>query len=119
VIYHCTIRTLDGVVVESTRSEHGGKGIPIRHVLGKSKMLLGLLEGIPSMLKGEVAMFKVKPQLHYSEDDCPISAPDGFPKDDELHFEIELIEFFKAKVVTEDLGVVKKVQVSIILLHGL
>lgn len=41
---------------------------------------------------------KMKPQLHYGEDDCPISAPDGFPKDDELHFEIELIEFFKAKV---------------------
>lgn len=40
----------------------------------------------------------MKPQLHYGEDDCPISAPDGFPKDDELHFEIELIEFFKAKV---------------------
>lgn len=33
-----------------------GKGIPVRHVLGKSKMLLGLLEGIPTMLKGEVAM---------------------------------------------------------------
>lgn len=33
-----------------------GKGTPIRHVLGKSKMILGLLEGIPSMLKGEVAM---------------------------------------------------------------
>lgn len=33
-----------------------GKGIPIRHVLGKSKMLLGLLEGITTMLKGEVAM---------------------------------------------------------------
>lgn len=41
--------------------------------------------------------FKMKPQLHYGEDDCPISAPDGFPKEDELHFEIELIEFFKAK----------------------
>ncbi|RZC19538.1 Peptidyl-prolyl cis-trans isomerase PASTICCINO1 isoform B [Glycine soja] len=110
IIYHCTIRTLDGVLVESTRSDYGGKGIPIRHVLGKSKMLLGLLEGIPSMLKGEVAMFKMKPQLHYGEDDCPVSAPDGFPKDDELHFEIELIEFFKAKVVTDDLGVVKKVE---------
>ncbi|TKY63365.1 Peptidyl-prolyl cis-trans isomerase PASTICCINO1 [Spatholobus suberectus] len=97
IIYHCTIRTLDGVLVESTRSDYGGKGTPIRHVLGKSKMLLGLLEGIPTMLKGEVAMFKMKPQLHYGEDDCPISAPDGFPKDDELHFEIELIEFFKAK----------------------
>ncbi|XP_028235616.1 peptidyl-prolyl cis-trans isomerase PASTICCINO1-like isoform X2 [Glycine soja] len=109
IIYHCTIRTLDGVLVESTRSDYGGKGIPIRHVLGKSKMLLGLLEGIPSMLKGEVAMFKMKPQLHYGEDDCPVSAPDGFPKDDDLHFEIELIEFFKAKVVTDDLGVVKKV----------
>ncbi|AES88468.2 putative peptidylprolyl isomerase [Medicago truncatula] len=109
VIYHSTIRTLDGVVVESTRSDHGGKGTPIRHVLGKSKMLLGLLEGIPTMFKGEVAMFKMKPQLHYGEDDCPVSAPDGFPKDDELHFEIELIEFFKAKVITDDLEVVKKV----------
>ncbi|XP_027334699.1 peptidyl-prolyl cis-trans isomerase PASTICCINO1 isoform X2 [Abrus precatorius] len=109
VIYHSTIRTLDGVLVESTRSDYGGKGTPIRHVLGKSKMLLGLLEGIPTMLKGEVAMFKMKPQLHYGEDDCPISAPNGFPKDDELHFEIELIEFFKAKVVSDDLGVVKKV----------
>ncbi|KHN47481.1 Peptidyl-prolyl cis-trans isomerase PASTICCINO1 [Glycine soja] len=107
IIYHCTIRTLDGVLVESTRSDYGGKGIPIRHVLGKSKMLLGLLEGIPSMLKGEVAMFKMKPQLHYGEDDCPVSAPDGFPKDDDLHFEIELIEFFKAKarmVVREGQG---------------
>ncbi|XP_028786005.1 peptidyl-prolyl cis-trans isomerase PASTICCINO1 [Neltuma alba] len=109
IVYHCTIRTLDGVVVQSTRSECGGKGAPMRDVLGKSKMLLGLLEGIPTMLKGEVAMFKMKPQLHYGEDDCPISAPDGFPKEDELHFEIELIDFFKAKVVTDDLGVIKKV----------
>ncbi|GAV65465.1 FKBP_C domain-containing protein/TPR_1 domain-containing protein/TPR_11 domain-containing protein [Cephalotus follicularis] len=109
VIYHCTVRTLDGVVVESTRSENGGKGIPVRHVLGKSKMILGLLEGIPTMLKGEVAMFKIKPQLHYGEDDCPVAVPTTFPKDDELHFEIEMIEFSKAKVITDDFGVVKKV----------
>ncbi|KAF2593078.1 hypothetical protein F2Q70_00043841 [Brassica cretica] len=50
------IRTLDGVVVESTRSECGGRGLPIRDVLGKSKMILGLLEGIPTMHKGETAM---------------------------------------------------------------
>ncbi|KAE8720561.1 Peptidyl-prolyl cis-trans isomerase PASTICCINO1 [Hibiscus syriacus] len=50
------VRTLDGVFVDSTRSEYGGKGFPIRNVLGKSKMILGLLEGIPTMLKGEVAM---------------------------------------------------------------
>lgn len=111
VIYHCTVRTLAGVVVESTRSEYGGevmdwliyvlkfwrifnclhfyliewlnltirpqvnafessshrikvnvfvwlagKGNPIRQVMGKSKMLLGLLEGLPTMLRGEVAM---------------------------------------------------------------
>ncbi|XP_030951718.1 peptidyl-prolyl cis-trans isomerase PASTICCINO1 [Quercus lobata] len=109
VIYHCTIRTLDGVVVESTRSENGGRGTPIRHVLGKSKMIVGLLEGIPTMLKGEVAMFKMKPQVHYGEDDCPVSVVHEFPKDDELHFEIEMIDFFKAKVVSDDLGVVKKV----------
>ncbi|KAJ6778239.1 PEPTIDYL-PROLYL CIS-TRANS ISOMERASE [Salix koriyanagi] len=108
-MYHCTVRTLAGVVVESTRSEYGGKGTAIRQVLGKSKMLLGLLEGLPTMLKGEVAMFKMKPQMHYSEVDCPVSPPSSFPKDDELHFEIEMIDFSKVKVVSDDLGVIKKV----------
>ncbi|KAL0347372.1 UNVERIFIED_CONTAM: Peptidyl-prolyl cis-trans isomerase PASTICCINO1 [Sesamum calycinum] len=110
VIYHCTIRTLDGVVVESTKAEFGGSGIPKRQVLGKSKMILGLLEGIPTMLNGEVAMFKVKPELHYGEEDCPVSVADSFPKDDELHFEIELIDFSKVKVISEDLGIIKKVK---------
>ncbi|PWA83435.1 FKBP-type peptidyl-prolyl cis-trans isomerase family protein [Artemisia annua] len=109
VIYHLTIRTLDGVVVQSTRSEFGGKGTPIRQVMGKSKMILGLIEGLPTMLKGEVAVLKMKPELHYGEDDCPVSVPDSFPKDAELNFEIELIEFAKIKVITDDFGVMKKV----------
>ncbi|CAA7046206.1 unnamed protein product [Microthlaspi erraticum] len=109
VIYHCTVRTLEGVVVESTRSECGGKGLPVRDVLGKSKMILGLLEGIPTMHKAEIAMFKMKPEMHYAERDCPVSAPDSFPKDDELHFEIELLDFSKAKIASDDLGVVKKI----------
>ncbi|XP_044474281.1 peptidyl-prolyl cis-trans isomerase PASTICCINO1 [Mangifera indica] len=109
VIYHCTVRTLDGVIVESTRSEYGGKGIPRRLVLGNSKMILGLLEGIPTMLKGEVSMFKMKSEMHYGEDDCPVAVPDSFPKDEELHFEVEMIDFAKAKVVADDLGVIKKV----------
>lgn len=33
-----------------------GNGTPKRQVLGKSKILLGLLEGIPTMLRGEVAV---------------------------------------------------------------
>ncbi|KAI8556769.1 hypothetical protein RHMOL_Rhmol05G0281100 [Rhododendron molle] len=107
VIFHCTVRTLDGVVVESTRSGLGGNGTPTRHVLGKSKMILGLLEGIPTMQKGEIAMFKMKPELHYGEEDCPLSVSDSFPVDAELHFEIEMIDF--SKVISEDLGVVKKV----------
>ncbi|CAN7051890.1 unnamed protein product [Brassica rapa subsp. trilocularis] len=122
IIYHCTVRTLDGVVVESTRSECGGRGLPIRDVLGKSKMILGLLEGIPTMHKGEISMFKMKPEMHYAEKDCPVSAPGNFPKDDELHFEIELLDFAKAKarshhqnqdnsalIASDDLGVIKKI----------
>lgn len=46
--------------------------------------------------------FKVKPELHYGEEDCPVSVADSFPKDDELHFEIELIEFSKVKVSLSD-----------------
>lgn len=36
-----------------------GKGTPIRQVMGKSKMILGLLEGIPTMMKGEVAVVSI------------------------------------------------------------
>jgi FKBP-type peptidyl-prolyl cis-trans isomerase len=86
-----------------------GRGVPIRDVLGNSKMILGLLEGIPTMHKGEIAMFKMKPEMHYAEIDCPVSAPENFPKDDELHFEIELLDFSKAKIASDDLGVIKKI----------
>lgn len=109
VILHCTTRTMDGIVVNSTRREHGGKGVPLRFVLGRSKMILGFAEGFPTMLKGEIAMFKMEPKIHYAEDDCPVATPDGFPKDDELQFEIEMLDFFKAKVISEDLEVVKKI----------
>ncbi|KAL4554628.1 hypothetical protein LXL04_037225 [Taraxacum kok-saghyz] len=76
-------------------------------VLGKSKMILRLLEGLPTMLKGKF-LLKMKPELHYGEDDCPVSASDSFPKDAKLNFEIELIGFSKVKIVTEDFGVLKK-----------
>ena len=29
----------------------------------------------------------MKPEMHYGEDDCPVSATESFPKDAELHFE--------------------------------
>ncbi|OMO59217.1 Peptidyl-prolyl cis-trans isomerase, FKBP-type [Corchorus olitorius] len=73
------------------------KWILIRNVLGKSKIILGLLEGISTMLKGEVEVFKMKPQMHHAEEDSPVSVPTDLPKDDELHFGIELIDFSKAK----------------------
>lgn len=40
-----------------------GRGVPIRDVLGKSKMILGLLEGIPTMHKGEIAMVNFKKDI--------------------------------------------------------
>ena len=45
------------------------------------------------MLWCSMFLLKMKPELHYGEDDCPVSFPDSFPKDAELDFEIELIEF--------------------------
>eukprot|EP01018_Ginkgo_biloba_P033395 Gb_29099 [translate_table: standard] len=109
IIFHYTTRTENGAIVESTRSEHGGRGYPIKLVLGKSKMILGWEEGITSMLKGEVAMLRVKPELHYGDQNCPVEVPEDFPKSEELLFEIELLDFFKVKVITEDLGVTKRV----------
>ncbi|CAL9246611.1 unnamed protein product [Arabidopsis halleri] len=39
----------------------------------------------------------MKPEMHYAESDCPVSAPGNFPKDDEFRFEIALVDFPKAK----------------------
>lgn len=40
----------------------------------------------------------MKPELHYGEDDCPVSVSDTFPKEAELHFETEMVDFSKVKV---------------------
>ena len=50
-----------------------------------------------SLVEYYFLQFKMKSQLHYGEEDWPISATDGFLKEEELHYEIELIDFFKAK----------------------
>ena len=39
----------------------------------------------------------MKPGMHYGEPDCPVPIEDDFPKDVDLHFEVELIDFGKAK----------------------
>ena len=40
----------------------------------------------------------MKPEIHYAEEDCPVTVSDDFPKNDELHFEIEMLDFHKVKV---------------------
>lgn len=112
LILHYTTRTSQGVVVESTRLELGGRGVPQKFVMGKSKMIKGWEEGIPTMTKAEIAMFKVKPELHYADKDCPVVVPEEFPKNEELVFEIELIDFFPVKVIADDLGVLKRVLIE-------
>lgn len=67
--------------------------------VNKSKIKGTILE-FPLFLKTWgylLFQFKMKPQMHYAEDDCPVPVPSNFPKDDELHFEIELIDFSKVK----------------------
>ncbi|KAI5078705.1 hypothetical protein GOP47_0006376 [Adiantum capillus-veneris] len=112
IIFHHTTRTSAGVVVESTRREHGGTGMSKRLVLGKSKMIQGWEEGIPTMSKGEVAMFKVKPEFHYGDTKYQETVPDSYPKNEELMFEVELMDFFAVKVVADDLGVLKRILIE-------
>ncbi|GLJ21531.1 hypothetical protein SUGI_0398520 [Cryptomeria japonica] len=112
ILFHCTTRTENGVVVDSTRSECGGRGFPKRLVLGKSKMICGWEEGIPSMLKGEVAMLRIKSELHYGDENCPVEVPENYPVSEELLFEIELLDFFKVKIISDDLGVTKQVLIE-------
>ncbi|XP_024532699.1 peptidyl-prolyl cis-trans isomerase PASTICCINO1 [Selaginella moellendorffii] len=109
VIFHCTTRTSEGVIVESTRPELGGSGEPIKLVLGKSKMIRGWEEGLLTVPKGEIAMLKILPEFHYGDPDCPVSAREDFPKHEILIFEIEMLEIRPVKVITDDFGVLKQV----------
>ncbi|CAM6034964.1 unnamed protein product [Sphagnum compactum] len=109
VIFHYITRTTEGVVVESSRADHGGRGAPLRMVLGKSKMIAGWEEGLPTMLKGETAMLKIRPDLHYADPECPVTVAENFPKGEDLFFETELLDFQKVKVLKDDLGVTKLV----------
>ncbi|KAJ7558929.1 hypothetical protein O6H91_04G061800 [Diphasiastrum complanatum] len=113
VVFHYTTRTTDGVVVESTKSNLGGRDVPLKLILGKSKMLKGWEEGLMSMCKGEVSMLKIIPELHYGDPEWPVPVPDDFPKDQILVFEIELLDFRSVKVVTDDFGILKEV-----IIHG-
>ncbi|KAL3512999.1 hypothetical protein ACH5RR_025716 [Cinchona calisaya] len=88
-VYHCTVRTLNGVAVKSTRREFGGD-------LHESKCPLDF-DRIPSVSRTLIPGFKIKPEIHYGEEDCPVSVDDRFLKDSELHIEIELIDFSKVK----------------------
>ncbi|KAH9672634.1 peptidylprolyl isomerase [Citrus sinensis] len=122
VAYHCTVRTLDGVIVESTRSEYGGKGIPIRHVLGKSKILLGLLEGIPTMLKGEVSMVPKGLEMGIGtmtrEEKAVIYVTSQYltPSPlmpvvegcEEVHFEVELVHLIQVRDMLGDGRLIKR-----------
>ncbi|URD81693.1 FKBP-type peptidyl-prolyl cis-trans isomerase [Musa troglodytarum] len=53
-------------------------------------------EGQEKPVEGD--QFKMKPEIHYAEEDCPVTVSDDFPKNDELHFEIEMLDFHKVKV---------------------
>ncbi|KAH7404871.1 hypothetical protein KP509_15G048000 [Ceratopteris richardii] len=72
-------------------------------------MIRGWEEGIPTMGKGEIAMLKVKPEFHFGDKEFEGNVRDGYPKNEELMFEVELIDFFPVKVISDDLGVLKRI----------
>ncbi|BBN20032.1 FK506-binding protein 4/5 [Marchantia polymorpha subsp. ruderalis] len=109
VVFQYTTYTEEGSVVESTQIKDGGKGVPFKLVLGRSKMIAGWEEGLPTMSRGEVSRFKLKEKLHFGDPECPVPVPEHFPTTGTLEFEIHMEDFFKVEVVTEDLGVLKQV----------
>ncbi|GAQ88614.1 peptidyl-prolyl isomerase PASTICCINO1 [Klebsormidium nitens] len=111
VILHYVVRRPDDTpaVLESTRKEFGGTGTPRRFLLGNEQSLWAWEFAVPSMRKGEIAMLKVQPEYHYGDKQCPWSRPEHIPSDEQLLFEIELLDYMDVKVLTEDGNVVKQV----------
>eukprot|EP00850_Spirogloea_muscicola_P021397 SM000247S08286 [mRNA] locus=s247:33528:38946:+ [translate_table: standard] len=109
VVVHSVTRTIEGQVIESTQKEHGGSGVPLRVILGKSKLIKAWEQGLLTMVLGEIAVLRLSPEQHYGDPSCPVPAPESAPVDQELLFEIELLAFHPVKVVCEDLSVVKQV----------
>eukprot|EP00897_Mesotaenium_endlicherianum_P007551 jgi/Mesen1/6824/ME000035S06208 len=110
VTFHCTVRTQQGAVCESTRSEHGGAKCRVPSV--KRQVLVfrpfsGNTWQAPYL---NSSLLKVKPEQHYGAPGCPLAASEGFPASEELLFELELAAVHRAvKPLTDDCGVCKQV----------
>ncbi|EFH52423.1 predicted protein [Arabidopsis lyrata subsp. lyrata] len=89
-LYHCSVQTLDGEVVEAYEVRMWRERFTDKTCLEKE-------QNDPWIARRNSHDFKMKPEMHYAESDCPVFAPGNFPKDDEFRFEIALMDFPKAK----------------------
>ncbi|KAE9599730.1 hypothetical protein Lal_00045764 [Lupinus albus] len=81
------------------------KGSSFRFKLGQCEVIKGWDEGVATMKKGEIAIFKIPPNLAYGD----VGSPPLISPDSTLIFDIELLSWSTIKELTSDGGIMKKI----------
>ncbi|KAK6116021.1 hypothetical protein DH2020_008290 [Rehmannia glutinosa] len=100
VTIHYVGSLLDGSNFVSTRAGNE----PITFKLGHGNIVGGLDRGILTMMKGEIAIFTLPPELAYGA-----IGTAGVPPNSTVQFEVELLSWITVVDVCRDGGIIKKI----------
>ncbi|KAK6130791.1 hypothetical protein DH2020_035456 [Rehmannia glutinosa] len=99
-VVHYVGSLLDGSNFVSTRAGNE----PITFKLGHGNIVGGLDRGILTMMKGEIAIFTLPPELAYGA-----IGTAGVPPNSTVQFEVELLSWITVVDVCRDGGIIKKI----------
>ncbi|KAH6781140.1 FKBP-type peptidyl-prolyl cis-trans isomerase family protein [Perilla frutescens var. hirtella] len=90
----------DGSIFTSTRTRNE----PVTVKLGHGYIVGGLDHGIVTMRKGEIASFRLLPELAYG-----VPGTTGVPPNSNVQFEVELLSWITVVDVCKDGGIIKRI----------
>eukprot|EP00884_Botryococcus_braunii_P003072 jgi/Botrbrau1/12766/Bobra.0238s0005.1 len=113
VFFHLSIKTEDGDVLQTTRLDEDGSGVPCAFVIGKGlRAPRGWELALMEMKKRERAVLKLRPEYGFASKDCKVKQPEGHAPDEAYVFDIQLVNWYPkngVRVVGEEGEIIKHV----------
>lgn len=112
VYIHYSVATVSGDIVQSTRLEEGGDGLPLAFVIGGGcRVPRGWEIALLDARVGEVFQLVLHPKFGYGHTECQLSRPSGLPAGEETLFLIQLMQCYPKADITvlpEHGGILKR-----------
>lgn len=101
VYVHYSVATTAGRIVQSTRLEEGGSGLPLAFVIGSGRRVpRGWEIALLDSHVGEVFQLVLHPKFGYGHADCQLPPPAGLPAGEDTLFIMQLMQCYSKADVT-------------------